>query len=87
MPVYEYDCPSCGVHEVTQRITEPALGSCTTCGSPVRRLISATAFALKGGGWYATDYARKEESRSEAAPSKGCGAEACGTGGCGAAEA
>lgn len=58
MPIYEYECPSHGRFEVSQRITENALSTCTTpdCGQPIRKLISHTSFALKGSGWYATDY-------------------------------
>ena len=56
MPIYEYDCPHCGRFEKQQRITEPALGRCAHCGRKVQRLISHTSFALKGTGWYATDY-------------------------------
>ncbi len=59
MPIYEYRCDRCGVFEVTQRITEPALSDCPTCNGTVARLISATSFQLKGSGWYVTDYARK----------------------------
>lgn len=55
MPIYEYDCPQCGRFEVTQRITELPL-STHECGRPVVRAISRTAFALKGGGWYADGY-------------------------------
>jgi putative FmdB family regulatory protein len=57
MPIYEYDCPKCGRFEKTQRITSAALRSCERCGHKVQRLISNTTFALKGTGWYATDYA------------------------------
>lgn len=57
MPIYEYECGSCGVHEVMQRITEDPLTVCETCGSPVRRLLSRGSFALKGGGWYKDLYA------------------------------
>lgn len=57
MPTYEYECAKCGVFETQQRITEDALKSCPTCGSPVKRLVSGTAFHLKGSGWYKTDYA------------------------------
>jgi len=58
MPIYEYECPTHGVFEVEQRITADALKSCTfeNCPQPVRKLISSTSFALKGSGWYATDY-------------------------------
>jgi putative FmdB family regulatory protein len=69
MPTYEYECPKCPrVFEVRQRITEPALVTCDRCGGPIHRLLSATPFILKGGGWYVTDYpseARKKGTSSE----------------------
>ena len=69
MPSYEYECERCPrTFEVRQRISEPALTSCPTCGSPVRRLIAPAPFILKGGGWYVTDYpseARKKGMESE----------------------
>ena len=64
MPTYEYQCDSCGVFEVSQRITEDPLKKCPTCKSKVRRLISNTSFMLKGNGWYATDYGRSKTSPS-----------------------
>lgn len=72
VPTYEYECPRCPrVFEVRQRISEPALSTCERCGGPVRRLLSATPFILKGGGWYVTDYpseARKKAQGSESSP-------------------
>jgi putative FmdB family regulatory protein len=65
MPIYEYNCGKCGVFEITQRITEKTLDVCPTCGGQVRRLISHTSFVLKGGGWYATDYARSANAKDE----------------------
>jgi|ERR1700687_3397191 putative FmdB family regulatory protein len=69
MPTYEYECPKCPrVFEVRQRITEPALETCDRCGGPIHRLLSATPFILKGGGWYVTDYpseARKKGTSSD----------------------
>ena len=69
MPTYEYECPKCPrVFEVRQRITERALETCDRCGGPIHRLLSATPFILKGGGWYVTDYpsaARKKGTSSE----------------------
>jgi putative FmdB family regulatory protein len=60
MPIYEYECPSCGQFEVTQRITEESLTRCPHCKKrKVRKLMSNTSFQLKGSGWYITDYARK----------------------------
>ena len=61
----EYKCPKCGDFEVTQRITEPALER-HECGSRVKRQISLTSFALKGGGWYADGY-RSSRSRGSSA--------------------
>lgn len=69
MPTYEYECPKCPrVFEVKQRITEPKLEVCERCGGPIHRLLSATPFILKGGGWYVTDYpseSRKKASKSD----------------------
>ena len=71
MPTYEYECPACPrTFEVRQRISEPALTTCERCGGPVRRLLSAAPFILKGEGWYVTDYpseARKKARQSESA--------------------
>ena len=65
MPTYEYECGSCHrTFEVRQRISEPSLTTCDECGGPVHRLLSATPFILKGGGWYVTDY--PSESRKKA---------------------
>jgi len=58
MPVYEYACEKCG-HEFErqQRITEDPVKTCPVCkAKKVRRLISRTAFVLKGGGWYSDLY-------------------------------
>jgi len=59
MPFYEYACDKCeSEFEVEQRITEEPLKSCPKCRSRrIKRLISRTSFALKGGGWYADGYA------------------------------
>jgi len=62
MPIYEYLCEKCG-HEFEreQRISDPPARSCPECrGRKVTRLISRTAFVLKGGGWYADGYASKK---------------------------
>ncbi|HUT53709.1 MAG TPA: zinc ribbon domain-containing protein [bacterium] len=59
MPIYEYECPSCGVIEVVQGITEKPLARCPKCGKrKVKKLISESSFQLKGSGWYTTDYGR-----------------------------
>jgi putative FmdB family regulatory protein len=76
MPIYEYQCDTCGVFEYSQRITEDPLKKCPTCKSRVRRLISNTSFMLKGSGWYVTDYGRsKTASSSESSSANGKSSE------------
>ena len=60
MPLYEYKCEKCGqVFEVIQKFSDAPLRTHAACGGHVDRLLSAPAFHLKGTGWYATDYAKK----------------------------
>ncbi len=65
MPIYEYECPKCGVFEAMQKITDPPLKRCPTCKSRVRKLVSLSSFQLKGSGWYATDYANKGDGKGQ----------------------
>ena len=60
MPIYEYECPKCGVVDAMQKITEEPLQTCPTpkCRRKVRKLMSSTQFQLKGSGWYVTDYGK-----------------------------
>jgi len=58
MPIYEYQCEACGGKlEKLQKISDEPLKNCPACGQPrLTKLISASAFRLKGGGWYETDF-------------------------------
>jgi putative FmdB family regulatory protein len=56
MPIYEYECPRCGRFDTLQKMSAPALDVHDVCGSKVTKLMSASAFALKGSGFYITDY-------------------------------
>ena len=58
MPIYEYRCEACGHYlETLQKISDPPLTDCHKCGQPaLKKLVSASAFRLKGGGWYETDF-------------------------------
>ena len=59
MPIYEYKCNSCGKKfEKIEKFSDSPLETHDECGGPVERLISLSAFQLKGTGWYATDYAK-----------------------------
>jgi putative FmdB family regulatory protein len=72
MPLYEYQCETCGRRfEVIQRFSDPPVEVCQTCGGRVRKLLSAPAIQFKGSGWYVTDYPRKGMTDSETgAPAK-----------------
>ena len=59
MPLYEYQCPTCGRFEIIQKFSDEALQACPTCGKAVQKLLSAPAIQFKGTGWYVTDYAKK----------------------------
>jgi putative FmdB family regulatory protein len=56
MPIYEYECPKCGRFDVLQKMSASALKTHEVCGSKVRKVMSASAFAFKGSGFYSTDY-------------------------------
>lgn len=73
MPMYEYECLSCGKRtELLQRFDDAPLSTCPDCGGEVKKLISAPAVQFKGSGWYVTDYAGKGSagSKSESSSSK-----------------
>ncbi|HYG32452.1 MAG TPA: zinc ribbon domain-containing protein [Methylophilaceae bacterium] len=84
MPIYDYQCTSCGCkQEVMRKISEPNVTACPECGKETfTRQVSAPSFQLAGTGWYATDFKgskpassdKKSEEKTEAAPA------ACGTG-------
>jgi len=60
MPLYEYQCESCGRRtEALQRLDDAPLSECPECKGKLRKLLSAPSFQFKGSGWYLTDYARK----------------------------
>ena len=58
MPIYEYQCAACGHQfETLQKISDKPFSECPDCGKDaLTKLISASAFRLKGSGWYETDF-------------------------------
>lgn len=87
--IYEYKCSDCSQQfEVWAKMSDAPPSACPHCQSAkVERVISATAFALKGTGWYTTDYKRNNGSPSNSAPKTEAAAPAtgggCGSGACG----
>ena len=63
MPIYEYQCKKCeGIFEILQGFDEKPVRKCEECGGRLKRIISLSAFHLKGSGWYETDYGKKKVS-------------------------
>ena len=76
MPIYEYRCHQCGLEfELLQKFSDEPPRACGECGGAVEKLISLSAFQLKGSGWYVTDYARKSAQGVEDKDSKPKAAE------------
>jgi putative FmdB family regulatory protein len=67
MPIYEYLCEGCGkVNEKLQKVYDPPPARCDECGSrKLAKLVSRSAFQLKGGGWYSDLYASKKKEKAE----------------------
>jgi putative FmdB family regulatory protein len=67
MPIYEYECASCGRRvEVIHGIHSPGPTTCDACGGQLRKVLSAPAIVFKGSGW------AKKDARSSA-PAKTTG--------------
>ena len=86
MPIYEYECQSCGhEREKIQRMSADHLTDCPDCGDAgLKRKVSAAGFRLKGGGWYETDF--KKGSKKNVHDAGGSSAASCSTGSCPAAK-
>jgi putative FmdB family regulatory protein len=55
----------CGkINEVIQKFSDKPLKKCNHCSGKLQKLISHSSFHLKGTGWYATDYAGKNQNTS-----------------------
>ena len=71
MPIYAYRCEACGhAKDVLQKISDPVLTVCPSCGAPAfKKQLTAAGFQLKGSGWYVTDFrggAQGEPAKPEA---------------------
>jgi len=69
MPIYEYQCDHCNeIFEIFHKIDEDCNVACPKCLGPVKKLISASNFVLKGSGFYVNDYpseSRKQGKKTE----------------------
>ena len=58
MPIYTYKCATCGhADDVMQKMSDAVLTTCPQCGAQAYgKQLTAPGFALKGSGWYVTDF-------------------------------
>lgn len=73
MPIYEYQCASCGhTLEEFQKMSDQPLTDCPACHNPsLGKIVSAAGFQLKGTGWYATDFKNKGKPQPSATSDQG----------------
>ncbi|RMF00346.1 MAG: zinc ribbon domain-containing protein [Chloroflexi bacterium] len=56
MPIYEYECLTCGTtFEKRQSFSEEPIAACPNGHPETRRLLSAPAIVFKGSGFYIND--------------------------------
>ena len=62
MPIYEFQCEKCAeVFALNMKMADPHPESCPKCAhGKVTKIMSRTAFMLKGSGWYADGYGAKK---------------------------
>ncbi len=73
MPIYAYRCEGCGFQkDALQKLSDPPLVDCPECGQPkLAKQVTAAGFALKGSGWYVTDFRDQGKKSSSASESAG----------------
>jgi len=67
MPLYVYGCAMCGHEfEEIQKFSDKPIEECPKCKEGTAyRVITGTAFALKGGGWYKDLYASPKPAKQK----------------------
>lgn len=78
MPIYAYRCEACGfAKDVLQKISDPVLTDCPTCGKATfKKQLTAAGFQLKGTGWYVTDFRGGQGGTTAPAVSNTAGSDA-----------
>lgn len=65
MPIYEYQCASCGaVTDIKHGFKETTSEACPQCGGALKRLFNPAGIVFKGSGFYVTD-SRKPEGAAQ----------------------
>ena len=69
MPTYQYACTACDHQfEAIQSFSDDSLTICPECKGEIRKVYTAVGVVFKGPGFYKTDSAKKETSKSPPAP-------------------
>ena len=65
MPIYAFECATCGhSFDRLQRLSDADPSECPACGaSTVRRQLTAPSFRLSGSGWYETDFKKDGDKK------------------------
>ncbi|GAB2796365.1 FmdB family zinc ribbon protein [Dyella kyungheensis] len=73
MPIYEFECSSCGHRfDRLQKISDPDPSVCPACDvAEVKRRLSAPGFRLAGSGWYETDFKKDGDKKRNLAGDSG----------------
>jgi len=63
MPVYEYHCEKCvKTLDIYKQINDDTKQKCPTCGTEMKKLISAPSrFDLRGAGFHVNDYPKGDK--------------------------
>lgn len=78
MPMYEYSCLACNhTFEARQKFSDAPLSVCPQCQGELRKMISQSGFALKGGGWYQQSYGSGGAASACPSKSEGGGCAGC----------
>ncbi|WP_199098876.1 zinc ribbon domain-containing protein [Dyella sp. ASV21] len=73
MPIYEFECSSCGHRfDRLQKLSDPDPSVCPACDvAEVKRRLSAPGFRLAGSGWYETDFKKDGDKKRNLAGDSG----------------
>lgn len=65
MPIYVFECGSCGhSFDRLQRLSDADPTDCPDCGAAqLRRQLTAPQFRLAGAGWYETDFKKEGDTK------------------------
>ena len=61
MPLYDFKCAKCLLIVGTLQPYSKSPPRCPDCGGETTRLIRASSFVLKGGGWASEGYSKGDK--------------------------